>query len=84
MKHLAQGMWPANAKCHHSGTLGGVQAPRDGLRIESNASKCFPWTQQFVNILYMGHMHPQAPNWECQNRTSLTISKQKSAGSAHW
>ena len=58
--------------------------PRDGLRIENNASKCFPWAQQFVNILYMGHMHPQAPNWDCQNRTSLTMSKQKSAGSAHW
>ena len=84
IKHLAQGMWSANAKCHLSVILGGVQAPRDGLRIESIASKCFPWTQQFVNVLYMGHMHPQAPNQECQNRTSLTISKQKSSGSAHW
>ena len=58
--------------------------PRDGLRIENNASKCFPWAQQFVHILYRGHMRPQAPSGECQNRTSLTVSKQKSSGPAHW
>lgn len=85
VRHPAQSMWSTNAGYHHSSvTVGGVPAPPE-MVLEKNrkqCSKCFPWAQHCVNIPQMGHMRPQAPNQECHNGISLTVSKQKSDGSA--
>lgn len=57
---------------------------RNGLRRESEqCSECFPWNWHcIINILEMGDLCPLVSYLEYQNGTSLTVSKQKSDGSA--